>query len=320
LNSENNLRNSLSVFAKHSHPRNWSLILGFTLLRLATRLPYSLQMNVGAIVGRCLYYTMTRRRQVAQTNTSLVFPELSSEEQKKFVKDNFISLGMSLFEVALSWWGKDEMLRKICRIEGLENLHAALGKGKGVILLSGHFTCLEIGGRLLSLSQPFSVTYRSSKNEFYEAMLKQCREQNYAHAIQRHDVRAFIRSLKANEAVWYAPDQDFGARQSVFVPFMGVMAASLTAPARFAKLSGALIVPFFPERLPDNKGYKLTLLPALKDFPSGDEIADARRINEVIEEQIRKVPEQYLWVHRRFKTQAEGVAPIYNVKSRRRKH
>lgn len=319
MNNENNLRVSSSVFAQHSHPRNWLPILGVSLLRLATRLPYSLQMNVGAIIGRYLYYVMTRRRQIAQTNTNLVFPELSSQEQKQFVKDNFISLGKSLFEIALSWWGKDDMLRKIYQVEGLENLHDALRQGKGVILLSGHFTCLEIGGRLLSLSQKFSVTYRSSKNEFYEAVLKQCREKNYARAIQRHDVRAFIRSLKANEAVWYAPDQDFGARHSVFVPFMGVMAASLTAPARFAKLSGALVVPFFPQRLENNKGYKLTLLPALTDFPCGDEIVDARRINEVIEKQVKKVPKQYLWVHCRFKTRPEGEPPVYNVKKRRHK-
>jgi len=319
LNSEHKPDSSSSVFTTHFRPRNWLPILGVGLLRVATRLPYSFQMNVGAILGRYLYFIMTRRRQIAQTNTRLAFPELSSEEQKKFVKDNFVSLGKSLIEIALSWWGKDELLRKIVQVDGLENLHAALDKGKGVILLSGHFTCLEIGGRLLSLSQEFSVTYRSSKNEFYEAVLKQCREKNYARAIQRHDVRAFIRSLKANEAVWYAPDQDFGAYQSVFVPFMGVMAATLTAPARFAKISGALVVPFFPERLDNNKGYKLTLLPALDNFPCGDEMKDARRINEVIEEQVRKVPRQYLWVHRRYKTRPEGEPPIYNVKNRRRK-
>jgi len=318
LNNENKLQPDSSIFAKYTHPRNWMPMLGVSLLRLATRLPYSLQMNIGAIIGYYLYYVMSRRRLVAQTNTNLVFPGLSIQEQKRFVKANFKSLGKSLFEFALSWWGKDKMLRKICQIEGLDNLQDALRQGKGVILLSGHFTCLEIGGRLLSLSQEFSVTYKSSKNPFYEAVLKQCREKHYARAIQRHDVRAFIRALKENKAVWYAPDQDFGSRHSVFVPFMGVMAATLTAPARFAKLSGARVVPFFPQRLDNNKGYKLTLLPALENFPCGDEVLDARRINEVIEVQTRKVPEQYLWVHGRFKTRPEGEPPVYPVRKRRR--
>ena len=310
-----NKSGSFSI-TEFKHPRYWIPLFSVSLIWLATRLPYSLQMNIGSAIGRMLYYIMPWRRIVAETNADLVFPEFTPDQKEQFVKSNFRSMGRSLFETALCWWGNDEMLKPLCHIEGLENLTQALDKGKGVILLSAHFTCLEIGGRLLSLHHPFYVTYKSSKNPLYEAVLKASREKHFTRAIERHDVRSFIKSLKENQPVWYAPDQDFGRKQSVFVPFMGVMTASLTAPARFAKMSGAQIVPFFPRRLDNNKGYQLTILPALENYPSGDEEQDARRINEIIEQQVHKVPEQYLWVHCRFKTRPEGEPPVYPVRKR----
>lgn len=301
---------------RFKHPRYWLPLFSVGLILLATRLPYTLQMRLGSGLGRLLYYILRWRRIVAETNTELVFPEFSPQEKKQFVKANFRSMGMSLFETALCWWGKDEMLRPLVEIEGLENLTQALGKGKGVILLSAHFTCLEIGGRLLSLHHPFFVTYKSSKNPMYEAVLKQSREKHFTRAIERHDVRSFIKSLKENNPVWYAPDQDFGKKQSVFVPFMGVMTATLTAPARIAKMSGAQVVPFFPRRLDNNKGYKLTILPALDNYPVGNEEQDAHRINQIIEQQVKKTPEQYLWVHCRFKTRPDGEPPVYPLRKR----
>jgi len=292
-------------------PRYWLTWLGLGLLRSAMLLPYRAQITLGAGLGVLIYHLMPWRRRVAQINIALCFPEFNAAQQHTLVKDDFRSAGISLLETALSWWGRRAQLEPLCRVEGLEHLQNALQQKRGVILLSAHFTCLEIGGRLLALQQRFHVMYKKHRNPLFEAVMKQAREHNYERAIERHDVRGMLRSLKQGNAVWYAPDQDFGAQHSVFAPFMGVTCATLAAPARLAKLSGAPVVPFFPQRLDDGRGYRLVLLPAMINFPSGDDVADATRINGVIEHAVRRAPEQYLWLHRRFKTRPPGEAPLY---------
>ncbi len=319
MSSEKNKQSDIFWFKNYLHPRYWLVLFSLSLLWLVSKLPYAMQMHIGSALGRLLYYIMPWNRTVIETNTDLIFPEWSAEKKRRFVKQNFRSLGKTFFETSLCWWGSDKQLAPLCHIDGLENLHNALDKGKGVILLSAHFTCLEIGGRLLTMHQPYCAIYKSSKNPLYERMLKRSRELHITRAIKREDIRSFLKILKENNAVWYAPDRDFGLSYSVFAPFMGVMAATLTAPARIAKMSGSLVVPFFTQRLDNNKGYKLTILPALENYPVGDEVQDAMRINEVIETQVKKVPEQYLWAHTRFKTRPEGEPPIYPERKRFRK-
>jgi len=292
------------------------VLSGLFVLWLATKLPYAMQMRIGSMLGSVLYIVMPWNRIVAEKNISLVYPQWSVEKRRQFVKNNFRSMGMTLFETPLCWWGKDSKLEPLCHIEGLEYLQDALDQGNGVILLSAHFTCLEMGGRLLAMHQPYCGLYRTSKNALYEAFLTRSRGSHLTKAIKRQDIRGFIRILKENHAVWYAPDRDFGSKNSVFVPFMGVMAATLTASARIAEISGARVVPFFTQRLNNYKGYKLTILPALENFPTGDVEQDARLVNEVIETQIKKVPEQYLWVHDRFKTRPVGEPSVYPVRKR----
>jgi KDO2-lipid IV(A) lauroyltransferase len=214
-------------------------------------------------------------------------------------------------ETALSWWGSDRRLKPLAAITGLEHLEAALRQGRGAILLSAHFTTLEIGGRLLALHAPFHVLYRDHRNPVIEALQRHARRRRFEKAIPRGDLRGMLASLKQNRPVWYAPDQDFGRDNSVFVPFFGVPAATLTATSRLARLSGAPVVPFFPRRLPGARGYELTLLPALENFPGVDIEQDARRLTGLVEACIRQQPEQYLWVHRRFKTRPPGEPPVY---------
>lgn len=301
-------------FRDYAAPRYWLTWLSLAFLRGAILLPYRMQLMVGAGLGILIYYLMPWRRRIAQINIALAFPNCSTAQRHLLVKNSFRSAGISLLETALSWWGRRAQLQPLCRIEGIEHLLVALQQKRGVILLSAHFTCLEIGGRLLALQQRFHVMYKKHRNPLFEAVMKQARERNYERAIERHDVRGMLRSLKQGNAVWYAPDQDFGAQHSVFVPFMGVACATLTAPARLAKMSGAPVVPFFPQRLDDGSGYRLTLLPALENFPTGDDPADAARINSVIEQAVRRTPEQYLWLHRRFKTRPVDESPLYPVR------
>jgi KDO2-lipid IV(A) lauroyltransferase len=304
---------------KYLAPRYWLIWVGFGLLWLETRLPYRLQMRIGSGLGILLYYFMSWRRRIAQINIGLCFPERPPAEQMRLVKDHFRSIGMSILETGLCWWGKEEKLRPLDHVQGLDYLLEALQKGKGAILLSAHFTSLEISGRFFIMHHPVRVMYKKHRNSLFEAVMKGSREKYFPQAVQRHDVRGMLRSLKANMPIWYAPDQDLGARQSVFVPFMGIPAATLTATSRLAKMSGAPVVPYFMERLRDGSGYLLTFYPPLEGFPSGDDKQDALRINQIIEKQVRKVPEQYLWAHRRFKTRPEGEPSLYPERRRKRK-
>ncbi len=299
--------------------RYWPTWLGLGLLWCLTRLPYAWQTGIGRLLGATFRLFASNRKHIARVNFSLCFPELSEQERQKLLADHFASLGIAIMEIAMSWWATEKQLEKLVTIDGLQHLQDALMRGKGVILLSAHFTTLEIGGRLLALHAPFHVMYRKHKNPVIERVMKNARTRNFDKAIPRKDLRAMLQSLKQNIPVWYAPDQDYGAKHSIFAPFFGIQAASITASSRIARMSGAAIVPFFQTRLPDNKGYQLTLYPALEDFPGEDIEQDTRRINQLIEAQIRLQPEQYLWVHRRFKTRPPGEDRPYRSRRKKRK-
>jgi KDO2-lipid IV(A) lauroyltransferase len=301
------------------HPRNWPSWLGLGLLWIIIHLPYRAQLKLGAGLGALIYHTSRKRRHICETNIDLCFPEFSPAERHRLVREVFCSMGISLLETPLAWWGSDKRLSKLCHIEGIEHLQKALAEGHGALLLTAHFTCLELGARMLSLQHPFAVMYRQHRNLPFEAMMQENIERHFHSAISRHDVRSLIRALKKNQAVWYSPDQDFGPKHSLFAPFMGIQAATLEAPMRLSKMSGARVVPFFPVRREDGSGYQITVLPALENFPSGDDLQDATRINQLFEKQIRKAPGQYLWLHRRFKTRPPGEPGLYGWADKKRK-
>lgn len=292
-------------------PRYWPVHAGIALGRLAARLPFPSQIILGRGLGKLAYWLMPARRRIARTNIHLCFPELDAGARRRMLRDHFESLGIGVIETAMSWWAPTESLRALAHIEGLEHLHAALHHGRGVILLSAHFTTLEIGGRLLSLHTPFHVLYRPHKNAAFERVMQAARTRHFEKAISRDDMRGMLKSLKANMPVWYAPDQNYGREHSIFVSFFGIPASTITATTRLARISGAKVVPFFQERLPGAAGYRLRLYPALENFPTDDEAADTQRINNLIETEIRKFPAQYLWAHRRFKTRPDGDDSIY---------
>lgn len=292
-------------------PRYWGTWIALGLLRLLIIPPYAWQVRIGAALGRALYWAGKRRRRITETNISRCFPDLNVGAQKALVKRTFRAAGIAVPETALAWWGKDGDLAPLLEIEGLEHLRKALERGKGVLLLGAHFTSLEISGRLLSLHQPCHAMYRKHNNPLFEAVIKQSRETHLEGLIERHDMRRMIRLLRDGQVVWYAPDQDFGTHSSVFAPFFGIQTSTLVMTSKLAKVSGAPVLPFFSQHTEDNRGYRLIIRPPLEDFPSGDDVADAARVNAIIEEQVRKAPEQYLWLHRRFKTRPPGEAPFY---------
>ena len=292
-------------------PKHWPTWIGLIILRAITFLPYRLQMAIGRCLGYLSYALIPRRRHIVETNIKLAFPELNKEEQKLLVKKTFYSTGMGIFETAMAWWGSQRRLQSMVNIKGIEHLQNALAQGKGVILLSAHFSCLELSGRLLSFTQPFQVTYKRAHNPLMEAVLRHSRKKHFIDAINTYDTREMVKGLKKNVATWYAMDQDLGARLHVFAPFMGVPACTLTTTSRLAKMSGAIVVPYFPKRLEGCCKYELTIHPALENFPSGDDLEDTTRINDLISQHVKEAPDQYLWVHRRFKTQPPGEPEVY---------
>ncbi|NOY62224.1 MAG: LpxL/LpxP family Kdo(2)-lipid IV(A) lauroyl/palmitoleoyl acyltransferase [Gammaproteobacteria bacterium] len=292
-------------------PRYWLIWPLLALARGIARLPYRWQMRLGRALGRLALLFSRRRKRIAIINLDLCLPQLSTRQRKRLLRRHFESFCMGLIEVIISWWVADERLKTLEQIEGLQHLQDAFKKGKGVILLSAHFTSLEIGGRLLARHCPFHVVYRRNENPLIEHFMRRSRDLHFDKAIPRDDIRGMIRSLRENKAVWYAADQNYGRKYSVFAPFFGVQASTHTATSRIAKVSGAPVVPFFTQRRADGKGYRLILLPPLKNFPSADPLNDTTRINALIEAQVRQVPEQYFWTHRRFKHRPPGIERLY---------
>lgn len=292
------------------HPKFWGMWLFFGFLRLVILLPLRWIETIGAFFGWLLYHLSASRRRVTRINIQQAYPERNEAEIKKLIKASYKSLGISVFEMALAWWASRDYLRKHCTVEGMEHLDAALAKGKGAIMLTGHFTTLEIGGILMALYTPLNAVYKKAHNPMFNTFMHVYRNKHLQKAIPNTSVREFIKGLRNGIATWYAPDQDF-TQNIVFAPFLGGMAGTLTSTAKMAEMTGASIVPFYPQRLDHGKGYKLVILPALENFPSGDQVVDATSVNQAIEKMVRKNPAQYAWIHKRFKTQAEGQPSIY---------
>jgi len=292
-------------------PRYWPAWIGLGLLRLTCLLPYRVQLALGKALGRLIHAAVPERRAITRRNIELCFPELSRTERDALALAHFESLGASLMELALGRWGSDEKLEALTRIEGIEHIHEALEAGKGVILLSAHFTALEVSGRVLSKrSPPFDCVYRRHKNPFVTELLRSSRERSARATIEKNDIRSMVRSLRAGIPVWYAPDQSYDRKQSALLPFFGVPAMTNTATGTLARLGNAVALPFFPRRLPEG-GYLVTIMPPIDGVPSDDPVEDTKKYVAILEQQIRLAPEQYYWVHRKFKNRPETLPDAY---------
>lgn len=288
-------------------PHYWPTWLALGALKALQPLPYPVLAALGRAIGSLAARLPLSFVRIARTNMGICLPELSDQQRELLVKEHFKSLGIGIFETAISWWGSKRRVAKLASLEGVEHLQAALERGRGAILLSAHFTTLEIGGRVLCDGRPdCDIMYRPTANAVLERFLMRNRGRRAKRAIPRDDVRTLIASLKSNEPVWYAPDQAYRKKGAEMVPFFGIPAATNTATSRLARMTGAAVLPYFQERLPSGR-YRMVIHPMLENFPSDDPAADARRFNELIEAQVRRVPEQYLWIHRRFK----GLTPDY---------
>ncbi len=289
--------------------RSGLLLLGLGLLRLLALLPYPFVLALGRGFGGMLFYVAGGRRRVAGRNLELCFPELGEMERRRLLRRHFRALGMGMLESIWLWWAGEPQLRGLAHIQGLEHLRAAQAQGRGVIALSAHFTSLEMGATLLSLFNPTYFMYRPHDDPALDRFIYERRMRWTEKSVRRDNVREMIRLLRQNKVVWYAQDQNTSRKEAAFVKFFGQIASTNSATARLAKLTGAAVVPYCAVRREDGGGYDLILEPALEDFPSGDIEADTQRINDIIERWVRRYPDQYLWVHRRFRTRPNRSDP-----------
>ena len=298
-------------------PKYWLTWSGIGILRILELLPYAAQRVVGARIGMLIRHLPLAYIRIARRNIEICFPRLSPVEQSDLLRRHCESLGMGLCEIATTWWSCDERVRKLAQVDGIEHLVAALAKGRGAILVGGHFTTIEIATRILGTVVPLNVVYRPTKNALLARVM--CKGfSRHGHPIAHDDIRSMIRALRHNEAVWYAPDQSYRNKGAVMANFFATPAATSTATSRLARISGAAVLTYFPERLPGNAGYRVRIGPELQDYPSESAMQDVDRFNGLLQAQILKVPEQYLWMHRRFKGLSADYPDYYGRDTRPR--
>jgi len=293
------------------HPRHWPMWFGLALFWCLSRMHWTEQLRLARVLGWFVFHFVRVRRRVVLTNLTLCFPEKSPAVLRALARAHYDALVLGLFETCAGWWAATRDLPPH-RIVGRPHLDAALARGKGVILLTAHFTTLEIGGRYVNEVFPVGCLYRNPNNRVIARVMRNQREQQMQIAIHHDDLKGLIRALRTGIAIWYAPDQGKRTPGSAILPFFGVPALTNTATAKIAAMTGAAVVPYFARRESDHS-YTLTILPALENFPTSDAAADAIRVNRLIEAQIRLAPEQYFWVHKRFKHRGPDYPDPYSV-------
>lgn len=274
-------------------------------------LPLSVLARIGSGLGGLFYVLGRERRNVCLTNLSRCFPDMPEKERIAIAKAHFRVLGRSVLERSIMWWAPRERVTRLVRIVGLERLQAL--KGRPLILLAPHFVGLDAGCTRLTCEIDMAGIYSKQKNPLVNALLLLGRTRfGRQRAISRQEgVRPALAALKEGIPFYYLPDLDYGRRDAIFVPFFGVPAATITGLSRMVRITGARVLPCVTRMLPGGAGYEVRCMPAWEDFPSGDDSADARRLNAFVEERVREMPEQYFWTHKRFKTRPPGEAKWY---------
>lgn len=295
------------------HPRYWLLWLGIIVLRGIVLLPYPMLHSIGSRLGRLAMKMLPRRVNIARRNLELCFNKMSEQERENLLIKNFESVGVGVIETGMAWFWPDWRIRKWFTITGYEHMEQLRVSQQGVLLVGMHFLTLELGARIFGMLNPGIGVYRPNNNALFDWLQTRGRLRSNKTMLDRYDLKGMIRALKQGEIVWYAPDHDYGARNSVFVPFFNVSdAATTTGTYMLYKSANPAIVPFVPRRKEGGNGYELIILPDI----SGELIAEDKesviaQMNQAIERAIKIAPEQYMWLHRRFKTRPPGNPSLY---------
>ncbi len=284
--------------------------MGVTLLKILGRLPYRVQWAIGCGIGYLVPFLMRDRSAVARRNIEICFAELSELERKALLSRHFRSLGLFVVELVSAWFASDKKIARLCSIKGAEKFAIAQQRGQGILLASAHFSSTEIGARRLGQEVCFSGMYRRHKNPVFEDVVLRARLGFTRQMIPRSGLRQTIRLLRNGGILWFGPDQEYRRGDSTFAPFFGISAKTTLTPHRLAKTCGCALYSMAVRRTAPAR-YEVEIDGPYEDFPTADPTADAARVNAIIEEKIRLAPDQYLWVHRRFKSRPEGESPIY---------
>lgn len=285
------------------------LRLGLALLWILRLLPTPMLIGTGRLIGLLSFHFAHERQRIARINLGLCFPQLSAQQRERMLRAHFQCVGRSLLERGVLWWSSAARVRRMIQVEGIEHWHAV--EGTPTIFLAPHFVGLDMGGVRLTMDFPVASVYGPQRNRMMDDLLKRGRNRfGTALLISRKDgVRPILHALRDRYPLYYLPDQDFGRHNAIFAPFFGVPASTLTALPRVARMAQASVLPCITRQTA--RGYAVRFYPAWQDFPSGDVEADTRRMNEFIEARVREMPEQYYWLHRRFKTRPPGEASFY---------
>lgn len=286
------------------HPRHWTSWLAIGLLRLIALLPLSLLLATATLIGKISYKLLKHRRHVAEVNIALCFPELDQYEQQQLTEKVIISSIQGMFETAWSWWATDKQLLNIVDYEGIELINEAKANGQGVLLIGSHFTTLDLAGRLMSMATEVDSSYQKQTNPVFDYCILQYRLKRFPNMVEKTEMRRLVKLVKSGRTMWYATDQDFGRKHSVFVPFFSIPTATINTLSSILKLTKAKPLYFSHYRIHSGKQtrYLLRVTDPFAGKLGDDDIENAALINRVIEQAIRVAPEQYMWVHRRFKT------------------
>jgi len=294
---------------KFIHPKffpTWILIL---LMRIGVFIPFSTQVFIGKTIGRVIYPFMSKLRSTAYANISHCYPEKKQPQVNAMVKRHFEAIGVSLFETANAYYATDNKINKLLIVKNEQYFTEALKQEGGIILLCAHFMPLMLGSRALLINHTIANIYRPQNNKLFDQAMVKGYKKHGAVMIKSTDTRSILKAINNSLPIWYAPDQDLGEKNSVFAPLFGIQTATASATARLAKNNNTRVIPYSFIRT--IKGYEMSFDKPLLNYPSNNSVEDATTTNMILEKQINKTPEQYLWIHRRFKTRPEGVENFY---------
>lgn len=303
----NQIEDTRLLKVEYLHPKYWGVWFFVGFLFISQLMPFKVQWQISRGLAWLTYNLAKSRRRIAEVNVDICFPELNAKEKEALVKEIFHENMQGYLDSGTAWFGNYKRFKPTLEVRGKEHFDAVINNGQGVVMAGAHFSILDLAGALTSLVTQLNVTYRPLDNKLMNAIMMKGRYRFCSNAYHKKDVQGFIDCLKRGESLWYAPDQDYGRKHAVFAPFFGKECSTITGLTFLSQSGNARIIPYSYHRKQDCQEYILEFFPALPD--TGSEEEDAKAYNEWLESVIRRYPAQYLWLHKRFKTQMNPEDP-----------